>query len=457
MNDIKFKIDIEQCYVNEGKKDIIDCDIRFIDGCGGGPIEHRIKEVMKIIEQLENAPVQFRSIGFILPEKYRPENLKDKYYIPLKEILGKPGCPTDLDTYDVFLDYEDYAEFVLKDLHHYIRSEHVLVLQWDCEIVNWDKWTDDFLKYDFVHGVSEGMEDDDLDEEGSLWDINGGFTLRSKKFLQATDDYFTNHKTIWQYDSDTRDPHKINEDHQIWNNRKVMIPKYDLKFAPFKVCDEFCVGNHNYEVRFKNNYFGYHDIKKQQRYHALDHTNPEVFTEFTYKSELKKAMEWLSEKEDTLFLGQSVSYSGNSIYGTLDHLPEEKRLETPVFEEVQMGMSMGMAMNGMVPISCFPRMDFLMRCMDSLVNHLDKIQDMSYGSMRPRVIIRTAIGSTNPLDGGVQHTQNYIKQLKDMLTEVHVVELKETKDIFESVKYAYERGDSKSTILVEHGDFYVTK
>ena len=48
------------------------------------------------------------------------------------------------------------------------------------------------------------------------------------------------------------------------------------------------------------------------------------------------------------------------------------KIETPVFEEVQMGMSTGMAMDGLVPISCFPRFDFLMRCMDSLVNHLIK-------------------------------------------------------------------------------------
>ena len=30
----------------------------------------------------------------------------------------------------------------------------------------------------------------------------------------------------------------------------------------------------------------------------------------------------------------------------------------PVFEDVQMGLSLGMALNGYVPISCFPRFDF---------------------------------------------------------------------------------------------------
>ncbi len=174
-----------------------------------------------------------------------------------------------------------------------------------------------------------------------------------------------------------------------------------------------------------------------------------------YKDELIRSMEWLGEKEDTIFLGQSVSYSGNAIYNTLKTLPEEKRLEVPVFEEVQMGMSTGMAMNGLVPISCFPRFDFLMRCMDALVNHLDKMQNMTEQTYRPKVIMRTSIGSTNPLNGGIQHTQDHTVALKLMLEEVKVVLLDEPEDIFKEFQLAYDR--QGSTLLVEHGDYYNDK
>ena len=34
----------------------------------------------------------------------------------------------------------------------------------------------------------------------------------------------------------------------------------------------------------------------------------------TYKSELIKSMEYLSKFKNTLFIGQSVNYSGNAIY-----------------------------------------------------------------------------------------------------------------------------------------------
>ena len=176
-----------------------------------------------------------------------------------------------------------------------------------------------------------------------------------------------------------------------------------------------------------------------------------------YIDELIRSMKWLSEKDDTIFLGQSVSYSGNAIYNTLNTLPEEKRLELPVFEEIQMGMSTGMAMNGLVPISCFPRFDFFMRCMDALVNHLDKMQIMTEETFKPKVIMRTSIGSTNPLNGGVQHTNNYTAPIIQMLHEVNVVLLNEPEQIFPAFKHALEREDSKSTILVEWADYYNDK
>ena len=174
-----------------------------------------------------------------------------------------------------------------------------------------------------------------------------------------------------------------------------------------------------------------------------------------YKDELVRAMEWLAEKDKTIFLGQSVSYSGNAIFNTLNTISEEKRMEVPVFEEIQMGMSVGMALEGYIPISCYPRFDFLMRAMDALVNHLDKFQEMTDGNWKPKVILRTSIGSTNPLNGGVQHTQDYTEPFKQILGEVRVIELNEPEDIMPAFQEAY--AYDGSTLLVEVGDHYNDK
>ena len=50
-----------------------------------------------------------------------------------------------------------------------------------------------------------------------------------------------------------------------------------------------------------------------------------------YKSELVKSMSYLGKKKDTIFLGQSVSYSGNAIYNTLVGVPAKKKVELSVF------------------------------------------------------------------------------------------------------------------------------
>ncbi len=176
-----------------------------------------------------------------------------------------------------------------------------------------------------------------------------------------------------------------------------------------------------------------------------------------YKDELVKAMEWLAAKENTIFIGQSVNYSGNAIFNTLKTVPENKKLEVPVFEDLQMGMSTGIALEGYVSITCYPRFDFLLLACNQLINHLDKFRVMSNGNMLPKVIIRTSIGAKKPLDGGVQHTQDYTTAMEEMLTDINVVLLNEPDEIMPAFKEAYEREDGKSTLVVEWGDYYNEK
>ena len=176
-----------------------------------------------------------------------------------------------------------------------------------------------------------------------------------------------------------------------------------------------------------------------------------------YKDELIRSMKWLGEKEDTVFLGQACLVSGHAISSTLVEVPDAKKVELPVFEEMQLGLSTGMALEGYVPITMNPRFDFFILSCNQLINHLDKMREMSQNDMRPRVIIRVSVGAKNPIDAGPQHTQNHTEALRLMLTDVNVVELKEPEDIFPAFQLAYERPDSRATLLVEHGEYYGTK
>jgi pyruvate/2-oxoglutarate/acetoin dehydrogenase E1 component len=93
----------------------------------------------------------------------------------------------------------------------------------------------------------------------------------------------------------------------------------------------------------------------------------------TYKKELIKSMNFLSRHPKTIFLGQSVSYPGNSMFNTLVGVPENKKIELPIFEDVQMGISIGLAMEGFIPVTCYPRFDFLIFTLEYIFMLFNKI------------------------------------------------------------------------------------
>lgn len=172
-----------------------------------------------------------------------------------------------------------------------------------------------------------------------------------------------------------------------------------------------------------------------------------------YKDELRKSMQWLAEHQNTIFLGQSVECEGTGLYDTLDLVPSEKKMEFPVAENFQVGFSIGMALNGYVPISIFPRWNFLICATDQLVNHLDKIISMSSMEYNPKVIIRVAVGSETPVDPQDQHKGNFSDSFRKMLKNTDILELDSPDKILPSYKLAYTRTDRKNTILVEFSDY----
>lgn len=174
-----------------------------------------------------------------------------------------------------------------------------------------------------------------------------------------------------------------------------------------------------------------------------------------YFNRLKKSMEVLAEHPKTIFLGQATGVAGTSLRNTLVDIPPTKLLELPVFEETQMGMSIGLALNGFIPISIYPRWNFLILATNGIVNHLDKLEAMSHGDYKPGVIIRVGVGSETPLSPGPQHVGCFTEAFRSMLTTVKIYELKKAS----SIEYLYgealkgaERG--QSSIVVEWPDKY---
>jgi pyruvate/2-oxoglutarate/acetoin dehydrogenase E1 component len=176
-----------------------------------------------------------------------------------------------------------------------------------------------------------------------------------------------------------------------------------------------------------------------------------------YFDEMCRAMEFLARDQRTLFLGQAVGCPGTGMTNTLKNVPREKLLELPVTEELQMGMSTGLALAGVVPVSIYPRWNFLLLAVNQIVNHLDKLPIVSEGGYKPKVIIRTGIGSERPLHPQHQHIGDFTDAFRLMCKTIEVIRLDEPEQIFPAYKKALEREDGRSTIIVEYGDYYNEK
>lgn len=170
-----------------------------------------------------------------------------------------------------------------------------------------------------------------------------------------------------------------------------------------------------------------------------------------YKDELTRAMTFLGEQENIKFIGQQIVFTGNPMSSTLINVSKSKMIETPVFEEVQMGMSLGMAATGMTVVTFYPRWDFLISASNQLINHVDKFEIMT--GKKPTILIRVGRGADRPLDPGCQHKGNYFKEFSSMCKNITFHEFTNHDDIYESYASAYRSGGVH--LFLEYPELYI--
>lgn len=172
----------------------------------------------------------------------------------------------------------------------------------------------------------------------------------------------------------------------------------------------------------------------------------------SYKKEATKAMDILARHPKVYFVGQAVKYPGSVLSDTLKNVSDKKKLELPVAEEMQMGMSIGLALEGYIPISIYPRIDFLLLACNQLANHLDVLPELTHGEFQAKIIIRTIVGAKEPMYPGIQHCRDHTEVFEKLLNNVAVIKLGRAKDIMSVYETAL-RWD-KSTLIIEEARLY---
>jgi pyruvate/2-oxoglutarate/acetoin dehydrogenase E1 component len=82
---------------------------------------------------------------------------------------------------------------------------------------------------------------------------------------------------------------------------------------------------------------------------------------------------------------------------------KDRVFATPLSEDAMTGVAIGAAMAGMRPIHVHIRMDFLMLCMNQLINMAAKAHYMYGGAVRVPMVVRSMIGKS--WGQGAQHSQ----------------------------------------------------
>jgi hypothetical protein len=137
------------------------------------------------------------------------------------------------------IDIDDYNTLLLKHLWPLVRTEHILVVQYDGMAVNAKHWTDDFLNYDYIGAVWPWPHHPPEYKVG-----NGGFSLRSRRLLNTLKDNRVEFK----------DQLSANEDLYIGVYYKQFLQQQVIKFADVAIAKQF---SHEHFPNLKTT-FGFH-------------------------------------------------------------------------------------------------------------------------------------------------------------------------------------------------------
>jgi hypothetical protein len=142
---------------------------------------------------------------------------------------------------------DEYQDFCLR-LTYFLDNQYALLIQHDGFILNANLWNHKFLDYDYI-GAPWTKED------GNTWCTNtrvgnGGFSLRSKKFLLYSSIFGTTNG--------------VNEDYFLTNVGYQYAVKRGIKFADIKTAIEFSFekpcNDLEYESFNPSNHFGFHGL-----------------------------------------------------------------------------------------------------------------------------------------------------------------------------------------------------
>ena len=191
---------------------------------------NRIEETIQAVYTSMNG-IEYGSVKIITT----PENIK-QYQDSLKDdgiILEEPKIEIS--------SYNDYNYYVVYKLGEHVDTSHCLLVQQDGFVLFPEKWDADWLNYDYIGAPWPYAEDAYIDPFGNHHRVgNGGFSLRSKKFLDIPNNvevpWETNNSDFYWMPEGVVNYH---EDGNVCVHNRHIFLEQGCKYAPVEVAVRF--------------------------------------------------------------------------------------------------------------------------------------------------------------------------------------------------------------------------
>jgi hypothetical protein len=181
-----------------------------------------------------------------------------------------------------------------------------------------------------------------------------------------------------------------------------------------------------------------------------DYVPPKIYQPLNikFKEAVTQAMTELGD-EGFIFIGYSL-IPGDAM-GTLKNVSASQKIETPVAENLMVGLAMGMSFEGFKPVVYFERHDFMLVAADAIGNHVDKIERISHGEYKAPIIFKTITDDGGLFYSGPTHSQNFTNAFRELFN-FPVLDPQTPEEVLDVYRYAKE--SDGPTMIVEHKSFH---
>lgn len=174
------------------------------------------------------------------------------------KLFSSKAAPYVSDKIEPINSIPDYNKFFINELYKHIDTEFIMTVQTDGYPINFSAWTEEFLEYDYI-GAPWTWVPSELRlkacEAGSCVG-NGGFSLRSRKIMEAASNLNYEERNEKFLEGPVNDREKeagLEEDVFLCRVVGEELKSMGFKFAPCELAAFFSVENNLY-----NSQFGFH-------------------------------------------------------------------------------------------------------------------------------------------------------------------------------------------------------